>query len=102
MVRDFRARSPKEESSPWSRILTEVAIRGAAGGGARAAPVSRKGGGRMAKSKERSKTNVSARAEAKAQASQCRLCGGKIEVVMRLPGRRMARLCCERAASKAA
>lgn len=56
----------------------------------------------MAKSKDRSKTNVSARAEAKAQASVCKLCGQKIEVVMRLPGRRMARLCCERAASRAA
>jgi len=56
----------------------------------------------VAKSKDRSKTNVSARAEAKAQASVCKLCGQKIEVVMRLPGRRMARLCCERAASRAA
>jgi hypothetical protein len=56
----------------------------------------------MAKKVERSKTNVTARAEAKALASQCKLCGQKIEVVMRLPGRRMARLCCERAASKAA
>jgi hypothetical protein len=56
----------------------------------------------MAKKTDRSKTNVSARAEAKAQSSLCKLCGGKIEVVMRLPGRRMARLCCERAANKAA
>jgi hypothetical protein len=52
--------------------------------------------------KRESKTNVSARAADKAAQQVCRFCGGKIEVVMRLPGRRMARLCCERAASKAA
>ena len=50
--------------------------------------------------KDKSKTNVAARADAKAQVSLCKLCGNKIEVVMRVPSvgkRHMARLCCERA-----
>ena len=50
--------------------------------------------------KEKSKTNVAARAAEKAQVSLCRYCGGKVEVVMRVPsvGRKyMARVCCERA-----
>jgi hypothetical protein len=50
--------------------------------------------------KEKSKTNVAARAAEKAQVSLCRYCGNKVEVIMRVPaeGRRhMARLCCERA-----
>jgi hypothetical protein len=53
---------------------------------------------RMAK--DRSKTNVTARSEAKASAALCKFCGQKVEVVMRLPGKRMARLCCERAAAR--
>ena len=52
--------------------------------------------------KEKSKTNVMARAQDKAAASICRYCGQKVDVVMRLPGRKMARLCCERAAARAA
>lgn len=47
-----------------------------------------------------SKTNVGARAEAKALASTCKTCGNKSEMVMRVPsvGKRfMARLCCEKA-----
>jgi hypothetical protein len=53
--------------------------------------------------KERSsKTNVSARAQGKGAVAVCRYCGEKVDVVMRLPGRRMARLCCERAAARAA
>lgn len=52
--------------------------------------------------KRDSKTNVSARAADKAAAQTCRHCGQKTDVVMRLPGRRMVRLCCERAAAKAA
>lgn len=52
--------------------------------------------------KRDSKTNVMARAGDKAVSQICRFCGQKVEVVMRLPGRRMARLCCERAAAKAA
>jgi hypothetical protein len=55
----------------------------------------------MAKEKT-SKTNVMARAQGKGAASICPQCGQKVEVVMRLPGRRMARLCCERAAARAA
>lgn len=53
----------------------------------------------MAK-KETSKTNVAARAEQKALASTCRVCGNKSELVMRVPSvgkRYMARLCCEKA-----
>jgi hypothetical protein len=52
--------------------------------------------------KDKSKTNVTARAQDKAAGSICRHCGQKVEVVLRLPGRRMARLCCERAAARAA
>ncbi len=47
-----------------------------------------------------SKTNVAARAEAKALASTCKICGNKTEIVMRVPSvgkRRIARLCCEKA-----
>lgn len=55
----------------------------------------------MAKDKS-SKTNVSSRAQAKGAVAICRYCGEKVDVVMRLPGRRMARLCCERAAVRAA
>jgi hypothetical protein len=55
----------------------------------------------MAKEKT-SKTNVMARAQEKGASSVCRHCGQKVDVVMRLPGRRMARLCCERAAARAA
>jgi hypothetical protein len=50
--------------------------------------------------KDKSKTNVAARAAEKAQVALCRYCGSKVEVVMRVPsvGRKyMARLCCERA-----
>jgi hypothetical protein len=50
--------------------------------------------------KDRSKTNVTARSEAKASAALCKFCGQKVEVVMRLPGKRMTRLCCERAAAR--
>jgi hypothetical protein len=54
----------------------------------------------MAKDRGTSKTNVAARAEQKALASKCKVCGNKIEIVMRVPsvGKRfMARLCCEKA-----
>jgi len=47
-----------------------------------------------------SKTNVAARAEQKALASTCKVCGNKSELVMRVPSvgkRYMARLCCEKA-----
>ncbi len=47
-----------------------------------------------------SKTNVAARAAAKAEASICTNCGNKVEVVLRVPSvgkKHMARLCCERA-----
>jgi hypothetical protein len=50
--------------------------------------------------KEKSKTNVAARAAEKAQVALCSNCGNKVEVVLRVPsvGRKyMARLCCERA-----
>lgn len=50
--------------------------------------------------KDKSKTNVAARAAAKAEVSLCRYCGNKVEVVMRVPSvgkKHMARLCCERA-----
>lgn len=50
--------------------------------------------------KDKSKTNVAARADAKAQVALCRNCGNKVEVVMRVPTvgkKHMARLCCERA-----
>lgn len=53
----------------------------------------------MAKDKT-SKTNVAARAEQKALASTCKVCGGKTEMVLRVPsvGKRfMTRLCCEKA-----
>jgi hypothetical protein len=52
----------------------------------------------MAKDKT-SKTNVAARAELKALANTCKICGGKVEIVMRVPSvgkRYMARLCCEK------
>jgi hypothetical protein len=52
--------------------------------------------------KDKSKTNVTARAHMKGEGAICRYCGQKVDVVMRLPGRRMARLCCERAAARAA
>jgi hypothetical protein len=55
----------------------------------------------MAKEKS-SKTNVSARMAAKAEAAKCKLCGNKIETVMRIPAegkRHMARICCERASA---
>lgn len=54
----------------------------------------------MAKDKGTSKTNVAARAEQKAIASTCKVCGNKTEIVMRVPGvgkRHFARLCCEKA-----
>jgi hypothetical protein len=54
----------------------------------------------MAKDKGTSKTNVAARAEQKAMASTCKVCGNKTEMVMRVPSvgkRTMARLCCEKA-----
>jgi hypothetical protein len=47
-----------------------------------------------------SKTNVSARSGEKGALQLCRFCGQKVDVVLRLPGRRMARLCCERAAAR--
>ncbi len=53
----------------------------------------------MAKDKT-SKTNVAARAEQKALANTCKICGNKVEIVMRVPSvgkRHMARLCCEKA-----
>ena len=53
----------------------------------------------MAKEKA-SKTNVAARAEQKALANTCKVCGNKVEIVMRIPAqgkRYMARVCCERA-----
>ena len=52
--------------------------------------------------KKDSKTNVTARAADKAASQVCRYCGQKVDVVLRLPGRRMARLCCERAQARAA
>jgi hypothetical protein len=52
----------------------------------------------MAKS-DKSKTNVTARAQNKAAVALCRFCGQKVEVVMRLPGKRMARVCCEKIAA---
>ena len=54
----------------------------------------------MAKDKTTSKTNVAARAEQKALASTCKVCGNKVEIVMRVPSvgkRHIARLCCEKA-----
>lgn len=54
----------------------------------------------MAKDKGTSKTNVAARAEQKALASTCKVCGNKTEIVMRVPSvgkRQYARLCCEKA-----
>ena len=53
----------------------------------------------MAKDKGTSKTNVAARAEQKALASTCKVCGNKVEIVMRVPSvgkRYIARLCCEK------
>ena len=53
--------------------------------------------------KEKSKTNVAARAAEKSAISLCRTCGNKVEVVMRVPSlgkKYMARLCCERAAAR--
>jgi hypothetical protein len=53
----------------------------------------------MAKDKTTSKTNVAARAEQKALANTCKVCGNKVEIVMRLPSvgkRHIARLCCEK------
>ncbi len=47
--------------------------------------------------KGKSKTNVSARADAKAKVQLCRFCGNKVDVVMAVsPGgkRRIKRLCC--------
>ena len=47
-----------------------------------------------------SRTNVAARAEQKALAQTCKICGNKSELVLRVPSvgkRRMARLCCEKA-----
>jgi hypothetical protein len=52
--------------------------------------------------KDKSKTNVSARMQAKAVAALCKYCGNKVEVVMRIPGRRMARVCCEKAGAPGA
>jgi hypothetical protein len=57
----------------------------------------------MAKEKA-SKTNVTARMKDKAAQAQCKLCGNKVEMVMRIPaqGKRfMARVCCERATAAA-
>ena len=54
----------------------------------------------MAKDKGTSKTNVAARAEQKAIASTCKVCGNKTEIVLRVPsvGKKfVARLCCEKA-----
>ncbi len=48
--------------------------------------------------KEKSKTNVAARAETKNLARLCRLCGNKVEVIMSVSptGKKMMRrLCCE-------
>lgn len=53
----------------------------------------------MAKDRGTSKTNVQARAELKALAQTCKVCGNKTEMVMRVPSvgkRYMARLCCEK------
>jgi ABC-type proline/glycine betaine transport system ATPase subunit len=52
----------------------------------------------MAEKKGKSKTDVSARAEAKSKSSTCSICGKKIEVVMSVSAsgkRKMKRLCCE-------
>jgi len=54
----------------------------------------------MAKDRSTSKTNVQARAAMKQLASTCKVCGNKVEMVMRVPAsgkRHMARLCCEKA-----
>ena len=54
----------------------------------------------MAKDRGTSKTNVAARAEQKALANTCKVCGNKTEIVMRVPSvgkRHIARLCCEKA-----
>lgn len=51
----------------------------------------------MAGDSKKSKTNVAARAEAKAAAQMCRSCGKKIEVVMTLNAngkKTMIRKCC--------
>jgi hypothetical protein len=51
----------------------------------------------MAGDSKKSKTNVAARAEAKAAAQMCRSCGKKIEVVMTLNAhgkKTMVRKCC--------
>ena len=51
----------------------------------------------MAGDSKKSKTNVAARAEAKAAAQMCRSCGKKIEVVMTLNSngkKMMVRKCC--------
>lgn len=50
--------------------------------------------------KDKSKTNVQARAQEKALAAQCKICGNRTEIAVRVPpsGRRYTvRLCCERA-----
>ncbi len=49
--------------------------------------------------KVKSKTDVSARADAKSKSQLCKLCGKKIEVVLSVSAsgkKRMRRLCCER------
>jgi hypothetical protein len=58
----------------------------------------------MARS-DKSKTNVTARAQLKGQKVLCRFCGNEIEAVMRLRatgGKGMVRLCCEKSAPRAA
>jgi hypothetical protein len=52
----------------------------------------------MAAEKSRSKTDVSARAEAKNKVSSCRYCGKKIDVVLAVSPsgkKRVKRVCCE-------
>ena len=56
-----------------------------------------KGGIRMAE-KGKSKTDVSARADAKNRVQRCSYCGNKVEVVLTLSPtgkKKMKRLCCE-------
>ena len=56
-------------------------------------------------SDKKSKTNVAARAEQKALASTCKVCGNKTEITLRIPSvgkRHIARLCCEKAGKASA
>jgi hypothetical protein len=52
----------------------------------------------MAAEKSKSKTDVSARAEAKNRSQSCKFCGNKVDVVLAVSPegkKKMKRLCCE-------